>query len=107
MIRIKSGIVIALAASLGLAGCAAMEDFASNPDKGKTRAGTGYGAAAGAVVGLLTAGNNPMKSAMIGAAAGAWWAEPRAITWTSKRRRSGNRWPGPASMSYVKATTSS
>jgi outer membrane protein OmpA-like peptidoglycan-associated protein len=71
MIRNRNGIVIALAASLALAGCAAMEDFASNPDKGKTRAGTGFGAAAGAVVGLLTAGNNPMKSAMIGAAAGA------------------------------------
>jgi outer membrane protein OmpA-like peptidoglycan-associated protein len=48
-----------------------MEDFATNPDKEKTRTGTGYGAAAGAVVGLLTAGNNPFKSAMIGAAAGA------------------------------------
>ena len=33
--------------------------------------GAGYGAAAGAVVGLLTAGSNPFKSAMIGAAAGA------------------------------------
>jgi len=48
-----------------------MEDFASNPEKEKTRKGTGYGAAAGAVVGLLSAGNNPFKSAMIGAAAGA------------------------------------
>jgi outer membrane protein OmpA-like peptidoglycan-associated protein len=59
------------AASVALAGCAAMEDFASNPEKEKTRKGTGYGAAAGAVVGLLSAGNNPFKSAMIGAAAGA------------------------------------
>ena len=48
-----------------------MEDFATNPEKEKTRKGTAYGAAAGAVVGLLTAGNNPFKSAMIGAAAGA------------------------------------
>ena len=48
-----------------------MEDFATNPEKEKTRKGTGYGAAAGAVVGLLSAGNNPFKSAMIGAAAGA------------------------------------
>ena len=51
--------------------CASMEDFATNPEKEKTRKGAGYGAAAGAVVGLLSAGNNPFKSAMIGAAAGA------------------------------------
>ena len=67
----KMGLLIAIAASVSLAGCAAMEDFATNPDKAKTRSGAGYGAAAGAVVGLLTAGNNPFKSAMIGAAAGA------------------------------------
>ena len=42
-----------------------------NPEKEKTRKGTGYGAAAGAVVGLLSAGNSLFKSAMIGAAAGA------------------------------------
>ncbi len=71
MSRMKTGMVTVLTATIALAGCAAMEDFASNPDKGKTRAGTGYGAAAGAAVGLLTAGNNPFKSAMIGAAAGA------------------------------------
>ena len=70
MIRYKTGIV-AVAACISLVGCAAMEDFSSNPDKQKTRQGAGYGAAAGAVVGLLTAGNNPFKSAMIGAAAGA------------------------------------
>lgn len=69
--RTKTALLIAIAASISLAGCAAMEDFATNPDKEKTRTGTGYGAAAGAVVGLLTAGNNPFKSAMIGAAAGA------------------------------------
>ena len=67
----KMGLLIAIAASVSLAGCAAMEDFATSPDKAKTRSGAGYGAAAGAVVGLLTAGNNPFKSAMIGAAAGA------------------------------------
>jgi len=71
MMRTKTALLIAIAASISLAGCAAMEDFATNPDKEKTRTGTGYGAAAGAVVGLLTAGNNPFKSAMIGAAAGA------------------------------------
>lgn len=62
---------IAVAACVALAGCATMGDFSSNPDLQKTRQGAGYGAAAGAVIGLLTAGNNKFKSAMIGAAAGA------------------------------------
>ena len=69
MMRQKTALLAAIAACVSLAGCAAMEDFATNPDKAKTRSGTGYGAAAGAVVGLLTAGNNPFRSAMIGAAA--------------------------------------
>jgi outer membrane protein OmpA-like peptidoglycan-associated protein len=59
------------AASVALAGCEAMDSFANDPEKAKTRRGAGHGAAAGAVVGLLTAGSNPFKSAMIGAAAGA------------------------------------
>ena len=68
----RSGfIALFAAASVALAGCAAMEDMATNPEKEKTRKGAGYGAAAGAVVGLISAGNNPFKSAMIGAAAGA------------------------------------
>jgi outer membrane protein OmpA-like peptidoglycan-associated protein len=67
----KSGLLAAVAVSVALAGCASMEDFATNPEKEKTRTGTGIGAATGAVVGLLTAGNNPFKSAMIGAAVGA------------------------------------
>jgi outer membrane protein OmpA-like peptidoglycan-associated protein len=71
MMRHKAALLIAVAAAVSLAGCAAMDDFATNPEKQKTRQGAGYGAAAGAVVGLLTAGNNPFKSAMIGAAAGA------------------------------------
>jgi outer membrane protein OmpA-like peptidoglycan-associated protein len=62
---------VVVAACIALVGCETMEDFATNPDKQKTRQGAGYGAAAGAVIGLLTAGNNPFKSAMIGAAAGA------------------------------------
>ena len=68
----RKGIVaLAAAAAVALSGCAGMQDVATSPDKEKTRKGAGYGAAAGAVVGLLTAGNNPFKSAMIGAAAGA------------------------------------
>lgn len=64
-------VVAVVAAAVALAGCEAVDSFAHDPEKAKTRRGTGYGAAAGAVVGLLTAGSNPFKSAMIGAAAGA------------------------------------
>jgi outer membrane protein OmpA-like peptidoglycan-associated protein len=73
MIRIdKSGIVAFVAASaLVLGGCATMQDVSTNPDKEKTRKGAGYGAAAGAVIGLLTGGNDKFQAAMIGAAAGA------------------------------------
>jgi len=71
MMRQNAALFVAVAASVALAGCAATEDFATNPEKQKTRQGAGYGAAAGAVIGLLTAGNNSFKSAMIGAAAGA------------------------------------
>jgi outer membrane protein OmpA-like peptidoglycan-associated protein len=68
----RSGFVALLAAgSVALAGCAAMEDMATSPDKEKTRKGAGYGAAAGAVIGLLTGGNDKFEAAMIGAAAGA------------------------------------
>jgi len=67
----KSGLLAAVAVSVALAGCASVEDFATNPEKEKTRTGAGIGAATGAVVGLITAGNNPFKSAMIGAAVGA------------------------------------
>ena len=66
-------ITVAAVAALAvvLAGCDTVDSFAHDPEKAKTRRGAGYGAAAGAVVGLLTAGSNPFKSAMIGAAAGA------------------------------------
>jgi outer membrane protein OmpA-like peptidoglycan-associated protein len=68
----KSGIVALVAAgAVALGGCAAMEDMATSPDREKTRKGAGYGAAAGAVVGLLTGGNDKFQAAMIGAAAGA------------------------------------
>jgi outer membrane protein OmpA-like peptidoglycan-associated protein len=71
MTKFKIAITALAAAAVVLAGCAQMEDMATSPEKAKTRKGAGYGAAAGAVVGLLSAGNNPFKSAMIGAAAGA------------------------------------
>jgi len=69
---LRSGIVAwVAAAAVVLAGCAAMNDVATNPDKDKTRKGAGYGAAAGAAIGLLTGGNDRFQAAMIGAAAGA------------------------------------
>ena len=71
MTRFRITVVALVAAAVALAGCETMESFANDPGKEKTRKGTGYGAAAGAVVGLLTAGSNPFKAAMIGAAAGA------------------------------------
>jgi outer membrane protein OmpA-like peptidoglycan-associated protein len=68
----RTGIVaLVAAASVALSGCAAMEDMATSPEKEKTRKGAGYGAAAGAVIGLLTGGNDKFEAAMIGAAAGA------------------------------------
>ena len=59
------------AAAVAFSGCAAMEDVATSPEKENTRKGAGYGAAAGAVIGLLTGGNDKFEAAMIGAAAGA------------------------------------
>jgi outer membrane protein OmpA-like peptidoglycan-associated protein len=68
----KSGIVVLVASgAVALGGCAAMQDVATSPEKEKTRQGAGYGAAAGAVIGLLTGGNDKFEAAMIGAAAGA------------------------------------
>src|SRR5512134_3361643 len=68
----RSGILALVASgAVALSGCAAMEDVATSPDKEKTRKGAGYGAAAGAVIGLLTGGNDKFQAAMIGAAAGA------------------------------------
>jgi outer membrane protein OmpA-like peptidoglycan-associated protein len=69
--RMKTTIVAICLAAFTIVGCESMDSLAHDPDKAKTRRGAGYGAAAGAVVGLLTAGSNPFKSAMIGAAAGA------------------------------------
>jgi len=69
MIRHKTSLLIAVAASVALVGCAATEDFATNPDKQKTRQGAAIGAAGGAVVGLLIDGG--WKGALIGAGVGA------------------------------------
>lgn len=67
--RHKTPLVIAVAAAVALAGCAATEDFATNPEKQKTRQGAAIGAAGGAAVGLLVGGG--WKGALIGAGVGA------------------------------------
>jgi outer membrane protein OmpA-like peptidoglycan-associated protein len=70
--RNRTGLVaLVAAAAVAFSGCATMEDVATSPDKENTRKGAGYGAAAGAVIGLLTGGNDKFEAAMIGAAAGA------------------------------------
>ena len=69
MMRQKTSLAVALAAAVSLAGCAAMDDFATNPEKQKTRTGAGIGAAAGAVAGLLIDGG--WQGALIGAGVGA------------------------------------
>jgi len=69
--RITTGtrcIALLVAASL-LAGCASLNSMATSPDAEKTRKGAGIGAAAGAVVGLLTKGDK-FQNALIGAAIG-------------------------------------
>jgi len=67
--RYKGSLVVAIAAAVALAGCAATEDFATNPEKQKTRKGAGIGAAGGAVAGLLIEGG--WQGALIGAGIGA------------------------------------
>ena len=67
--RYKAPLIIAVAAAVALAGCAATEDFTSNPEKQKTRQGAAIGAAGGAVAGLLIDGG--WKGALIGAGVGA------------------------------------
>jgi len=65
----KTSLAVALAAAVALAGCAAMDDFATNPEKQKTRTGAGIGAASGAVIGLLI--DKSWQGALIGAGIGA------------------------------------
>jgi outer membrane protein OmpA-like peptidoglycan-associated protein len=67
--RYKGSLFVAIAAAVALAGCAATQDFTSNPEKQKTRQGAAIGAAGGAVAGLLIDGG--WKGALIGAGVGA------------------------------------
>jgi outer membrane protein OmpA-like peptidoglycan-associated protein len=65
----RAGILSVVALTVTLAGCESMQDFATNPEKQKTRQGTAIGAAGGAAVGLLVGGG--WKGALIGAGVGA------------------------------------
>ena len=47
MIHRKSALLVVVAATVSLAGCAATDDFMKNPDKEKTRQGTAIGAGGG------------------------------------------------------------
>jgi outer membrane protein OmpA-like peptidoglycan-associated protein len=67
-VRIRAG-VAALALTIALSACATVEQTATSPEYQKTREGAGIGAAAGAVIGLLTRGDK-LQNALIGAAIG-------------------------------------
>ena len=62
-------IAVLIAHALLLAGCETMQEASTSPDYAKTRRDAGYGAAAGAVIGLLTRGDK-LQNALIGAAVG-------------------------------------
>jgi outer membrane protein OmpA-like peptidoglycan-associated protein len=62
-------IVALVACTAMLTACESLNSLATSPDNAKTRKGAGYGAAAGAVVGLLTGGGK-LESALLGAAIG-------------------------------------
>ena len=66
--RAPAALVI-VAATLVLAGCQTMETATTSPDYQKTRRGAAIGAAAGAVIGLLSKGDK-LQNAMIGASIG-------------------------------------
>jgi len=65
----KAYALAAAAAVVLVAGCEPAQQVATSPDYQKTRTGAGIGAAAGAVIGLLTHGNK-FDNALIGAAIG-------------------------------------
>ncbi len=69
LVRHKVAVMSLVAASVALAGCASVEDFATNPEKQKTRQGTAIGAAGGVAIGLIAGGG--WKGALIGAGVGA------------------------------------
>ena len=62
-------IVALITSAVVLTGCETMKEASTSPEYAKTRRGAGYGAAAGAVIGLLTRGDK-LQNALIGAAVG-------------------------------------
>lgn len=64
-----AALALLVGASIALAGCQTMETAATSPDYEKTRRGAAIGAAAGAVIGLLSKGDK-LQNAMIGASIG-------------------------------------
>jgi outer membrane protein OmpA-like peptidoglycan-associated protein len=67
--NVHSILIALIANAVALAGCETLQNTATSPEYSKTRRGAAYGAAAGAVVGLLTRGDK-LQNAMIGAAIG-------------------------------------
>ena len=77
---IRTGAVVAVSASLVLAGCASMENVATSPDRGKTRSGAGYGAAAVAGYPSLTVPMGSSNGLPLGIVfMGTAWSEPRLL----------------------------
>ena len=67
---VRTRVLVGVAALVALASaCETVQQTATSPDYHKTRTGAGIGAAAGAVIGLLTRGDK-FQNALIGAAIG-------------------------------------
>jgi len=62
-------LVALITSAVVLTGCETARQASTSPEYAKTRRGAGYGAAAGAVIGLLTRGDK-LENALIGAAVG-------------------------------------
>lgn len=70
MKRLSRGLpAVLITHTLLLSGCETMQEASTSPDYAKTRRDAAYGAAAGAVIGLLTRGDK-LQNALIGAAVG-------------------------------------
>src|SRR5882762_2770196 len=67
---VRTRVLVGVAALVALASaCETVQQTATSPDYHKTRTGAGIGAAAGAVIGLLTRGDK-FQNALIGGAIG-------------------------------------
>jgi len=66
---LKPILVAVIASAIVLSACETLQEASTSPDYAKTRRDAGYGAAGGAVIGLLTHGDK-LQNALIGAALG-------------------------------------